>query len=269
MEVAGSDRLSDGQDRQGDMPGRRGPRPARSDEAQVWLRLLGGFEVVVGGAEVDLGYGVGARMVKLVALNGPLPAEEVIEALWPDTPAAVGRSRLASTLSRLRRPAGAEIVVRRRDQLVLGEGVESDLGNFLAASAEALAARRAEDPRADEIAGRALSFYGGMLLPADRYADWATISRELVRVRYVALLDLLAVGAASRGDVAEAVARLEQAIEADPHDEQRYLAACCLLAERGWRTRALAMVARSRAMLAGLGMSASAELEALDNRLRS
>ena len=83
-----------------------------------------------------------------------------------------------------------------------------DATTFERAAVEALAAPEAER---GGLARTALSRYTGDLLPADRYAAWATEARERLRQRYLELLDALAADARERGDLDEAVRLLSAA----------------------------------------------------------
>lgn len=253
----------------GGLERRLGPRPTPKPDFPLWIRVLGDFQVRVDGRLVDAGQSVAAQVLKIVAISGRISAEQVIDWVWPQAGEDSARERLSSVLGRLRRAAGRPLIARGAEGLVLANGSQSDLSAFSAAGSAALQALALNDPRAPALGSSALGLYGGVLLPGDLYADWAVAPREKARSLYLRLLDLLAQEAASRGDTARAVSRLEQAITEDPHDESRYLQAALLLAERGWRSRAVETVRRARKMLNSLGLVPGGELAALEGRLSS
>lgn len=240
-------------------------RPATSPSSlPVSVRALGGFEVLRGGAAVDFPPGRATQLVKLIAASGGrLGAEAAIEALWPETDPTGGRGRLRVVLTRLRKTAG-ELIVRDGDALAFGGGAEIDARAF------ELEARRALAGGVDAVAlaRSALARYAGTLLLDDRYEPWASEPRERLARCQLALLDLLAADAGSRGETDEAVRLLEQAIEADRYDERRYLAAARLLLSQGRRGRALDLLRSAAAALRELELETSAEHRALARAAR-
>lgn len=248
-------------------------KPIVVDESGVTtVRLLGGFEVRRGSAPLELPTGTVATVVKVVALRAVIAVEELIEILWPDTDPAVGRERLRTVLARVRRALGPGVVVRDDEAVTLSPAAEVDARTFderarAAISMAAVAgASEADRARAAEIA---LAGYGGELLPADRFADWAVAPRERLRHQYLALLDVVAEHAERSGDIQHTLQCLESGIEAEPYEEQRYLRAARLLAEDGRRGTALAMLQRAEAAAASLGVSPSNDVVALRRMLRN
>jgi DNA-binding SARP family transcriptional activator len=167
---------------------------------------------------------------------------------------------LRNLLNRLRTSCG-DLVERVGETLVLGPG-EVDAEGFERAAAAALAGSADERPG---LARTALARYKGDLLPGERYEPWATAPRERLRRRYLELLDLLAEDAVERGDVDEAIRLLDQAQEAEPLDEDRYMRAAELLLFQGRRGSAQSLVERASAVREQLGLGESERL----NRLRA
>ncbi len=228
------------------------------DETSEWtIRLLGGFWVEHSGQVIDVGERVLARVVKLVAVRGRIPAEELCEELWPELAPGSGGVRLRSRLASLRRVAGEGLIVRKGAYLSLGPSVTVDANTFSQAAANALRAGKDGSHEASDLAHKALGHYSGELLPADRYLDWSDVLREKVRRQYLELLDFLAQDAVKAGDLEAAMRRIEEAIATEPYDEERYLQAVRLLAERGLNARARGMVQRARRMTSELGMPPS------------
>ena len=239
-----------------------------ADTAIGWsVRMLGGFSVIRDGHETDFGERIISRMIKVVALRGRIPAEELCELLWPEAPPGAGAVRLRSRLASLRRVTGGGLIERNGAFLVICPAVRVDVALFAEAAVAALTAVRRGDSGAVDLGCAALELYGGELLPADRYLDWTDFMREKLQRQYLAVLDFLAGEAASSGNIDRAINRLEEAIFADPYDEDRYVTAITLLVQCNMRPRALDMCRRARHMLATLGVNPSAALERAESAL--
>jgi len=223
------------------------------------LQLLGTFSLRDGAVDRTPQHGHPATLVKLLALRGPLAADELTDGLWPDLDAATGRARLRNTLNRLRGRSG-NVVERRGETIALSVDVEIDVAGFDAATDRALDAPPHE--RAG-LARRAAALYRGELLPGDRYADWAAAARERLRRRYLALVDLLAADAEARGDIDEAVRQLDAGMAIEPLDEERPVRAARLLLVQGRRASARDVVRRAVAVVDELGVAPGVELDAL------
>ena len=214
------------------------------------LRMLGGFRLEAGGDDVTPQPGQPAQLVKLLALRGSVPVDEMIDLLWPDADLTTGRSRLRNLLNRLRSRSG-DVVQRDGELLVLASSVEVDAATFEALAAAALDAEPHLQPGAARLA---VAAYGGALLPTDQFEDWAAAPRERLARRILRLHDLLADDAADRGDVDEAVRQLEAGAAIDPLDESRLVRAADLLLAGGGRLAARRMLDRAIAVLDELGL---------------
>lgn len=168
----------------------------RSDTPPLEIRLLGTFEIRLGGRAVDLS---GARpraraLLRLLSLNaGTLVHHETIEAaMWPEAgPEAASRNLhvAMATLRRIVEPTatrGSFQVLRREGdayRLALPDGAEVDLVRF----DRALGAGRAAQDRADDDGAlrwfqEALELYKGELLPEDGPAEWVADRRDVARL---------------------------------------------------------------------------------------
>lgn len=237
-----------------------GPEPAPDGAARIGVRVLGRFAVLVDGRPVDPLEGRPGQLVKLLAVAGrELPIDEVVEAMWPDADPDVGRRRLRNVVARVRASCG-DLVLRTDEALSLDPEAEVDLARF---EADARAALAAAPGSQESLVRAALGRYAGELLPADRYEDFTAAPRERVLLRHLALLDRLAALTAERGDIDEALALHEEAIAAEPLDEQRYRAAIEVALRYGRRDRAIRLVERALATEAELADEPSPELAAL------
>ena len=234
--------------------GSHSARALAAGSGRVRLRCLGEQLATRGGRELALPPGrPTVALMAVVAAGGRMPAEQLIDLLWPDADLEAGRGRLRNVLSRLKAVA-VDLLQRQGDIIRLGPEVEVDMTLFEAEARQAMALARAEPDRAAAIARNAAGRYRGPALPDERYEDWAVSARERTRSLYLRLLDLLAADAERHEQVDEAIRLLEQAIDVEPYDEDRYARAAILLRSQGRVGSARAMLNRCRVALAELGL---------------
>jgi DNA-binding SARP family transcriptional activator len=227
------------------------------------VRLLGDFGVTASGSALEWTRSVPALAVKYVATcGGMVHVEQLLDILWPDVDAETGRTRLRNVLARVRATAGP-LLERSGDTVSLATGTEIDAQEFDAFVERAL--RASDRVEAARWAAEAVVRYRGELLPFDRYAEWTIVPRERLRQRYLTALDIAVGAAVEDGDTEKALAHLERAIEADPHDESRYVAAARLHLRAGRRARASELLARARRVADELGVAAPPDLADLDD----
>ena len=179
---------------------------------QVEIFLLGGFRTVVGGVEVPSAAWSQRRardLVKLLALapRRRMHREQVIDALWPDLPAAAGGGNLRKAVHFARRALGWEEAVAIVDgmiELAPGATVEVDSERF---EREALSAQRSCS--VNQFV-EAADVYTGDLLPEDLYEPWSEEARANLRRRY--------------SQVLRAGMQWERLVEVDPLDESAHRA---------------------------------------------
>ena len=223
---------------------------------EIHVTLLGRFAVTVGGvpvAEAGWKRRHAAAVVKVLALapGRRLHREQVIDLVWPGDTIAEAVPKLHKAAHFARRAIGVpDSVVLRGDQVVLcpGGNVTVDAVRFGELARRALAAGDAAAAR------EALALYGGELLPADRYEEWAETRREQLSQSHLDLLRL--------DGQWEAVAEL------DPGDERAHLALMRRHAANGDRHAALRQFDRlDRALRQELGLAPGPEASALRDRL--
>lgn len=241
----------------------RNDGPPNENSQCAWkVKLLGGLEIVGPAGRVRL-EGRPAQLVKMVALaGGPVPAEQVMEELWPGVDLGTGRERLRVVLHRLPRDP-VPVVERNGDALKLGPEVSVDAAAFEATASNALSADRRGLPTAPGLGEAALALYPADLLPEDLYDDCVAGPRERLRRRRLEVLDMLADHSARQHDAVRAISYLADAVAADPVDERRQVALGRLLLEAGRRGAVLELVERVERLGAELGIQPSAELAAL------
>src|SRR5439155_8408864 len=223
----------------------------------IHVTLLGRFAVTVGGApvaEASWNRRQAAAVVKVLALapGRRLHREQVIDRVWPEDTIAEAVPKLHKAAHFARRALGVpDAVVLRGDQVVLcpGGSVTVDAVRFEELARRALAA-------GDTAAAcEAIALYGGELLPADRYEEWAETRREQVRQNHLDLLRL--------------AGRWEAVAELDPGDEHAHLALMRRHAANGDRHAALRRQfdRLDRALRQELGVAPGPEASALRDRL--
>jgi len=220
------------------------------------IRVLGDFEITVDDRTVSAGWRLrkAEALVKLLALRPrhEVHAEQLMDVLWPDLDVDAARNQLRKALHVARRaldsdPAATTRFVVRRDQsLALRDA-------WVDATAFEEAAGRARRERSIEAYEEALDSYGGELLPADRYEEWAVEGRRRYEAEAVDLAEELAGLLMAEGRLGEAEQRLALAMEIRPWDED--------LVGAMMRTQALAgRVGRALATYRGLAATKREEL---------
>jgi DNA-binding SARP family transcriptional activator len=224
-------------------------------EVLIKIRLLGRFEVAVDGGAVDNSGWTrrhAATLVKLLALapGRRMHREEVLDAVWPDDDIDDAVPKLHKAAHFARRATGcADAIVLRNEtaELVADSVVEIDAVAFETSARAALAARDTAGAR------RALTMYGGELLPQDRYEDWAAPRREQINQLHLELL---------RFDE-----RWQDLADLDPGDEGAHLELMRRYIAAGDRHAALRQFERlDRVLRRELGVAPSSQAVALRDR---
>jgi DNA-binding SARP family transcriptional activator/pimeloyl-ACP methyl ester carboxylesterase len=243
---------------------------AQAGAPSFQLFLLGGFKLHAhDGLAIDRlwRHRKAKALLKLLALqpNRAAHREAVIEALWPDSNPGTGANNLHQTLFRIRRKVGDQtIVALRGDMVALSPDLWIDVEAFRAACIDPQA--QADVARCE----RALSIYGGPLLPEDTYEDWTADPRDQLAALYRALLLHVAGLQASAGDFAGAERRLRDAIASDHLDEEANSRLMRLLDAAGELRRALAQYRSFQSALREeLGVEPSEATTALAEKIRA
>jgi predicted ATPase/Tfp pilus assembly protein PilF len=169
-------------------PVRHGMLRSMADAPQPHVTLLGGFAAEAGGSRVpDSAWRLrkAKELVKLLALadGHRLHREQAMDVLWPDRDPAAAANNLNQAVHAARRALGAEAITLHEGLLRLEADVDVELFERAAADARS-------EPTAQACV-RALSFYGGELLPENRYDDWASLERERLAALHAGLEQLL------------------------------------------------------------------------------
>lgn len=245
-----------------------GPATTRRSEGARYeweVSLLGGFSVRRHGQAVPLPPSLAAQGLKIVALRRRVPVDELVELLWPEAGPGVGTRRLRNVLWRVRAACG-DLLRREGPFVSLDAETQTDVTAFRRLAEQALD-RDCPSATAAKRAREALDLYHGELLPGDRYADWAALTRDSLSRLHGHLLQLLLADAMANNHAPEALGVLDRLIDQDPYEEQHYMRAAELHARNGSRGAALSMLARAERMLADLGVPPSPALRQLRSSL--
>jgi DNA-binding SARP family transcriptional activator len=226
------------------MPALAGP----ASIAQVELRLAGTFRVVRDGTELTDGQ-IGSRksrtLLKLLAVRRPalVPAEVIIEVLWPAGAPAAPEQNVATLVSRLRAVLGADLIQGgRAGYRLAGPNAVVDLDEAARFCAQAEGKLDRAPAVARAAAERTLRLLAaGTALGEEPYAEWADPAREQLRELQRRARLAAAEAALATGEPRLAAGYAEAAIAADPLDETAHRWYMSAAAAAGEQARALAV----------------------------
>lgn len=258
---------------------RRGIRPGQAGVTvahwpwPVKVRTLGRFSVEVGGVMLA-SPGRSQRkplellkaLVTLADRGRSVSTGRLIQTLWPDAAGDKAGQALRTTLHRLRKMIGQDVVITTD-----GGGLGLDSGQVwvdLWALEEAVAELENGDPDRMPSLERVLNLYDGPFLVQED-AVWVLGKRERVVGRLGRLLTQKGQALLEAGDHAGAVGVYERAVELEPLSERYYRGLMAAHAAGGKTADALEAYMRCRRVLAKrLGALPSKETEALHAAVR-
>jgi DNA-binding SARP family transcriptional activator len=207
-------------------------------EARLCVSLFGSIEVRCCGRrlhpDVWRTRKHAALLKILVGERGQVvPADRLIEWLWPDLPPHAGRANLYVGISLLRRvlepglptPADSAYILTCHSGYLFDSSSDCwiDVDEFKVHISDAqVHLRQGNRSQAIRAYEAAASLYGGDYLADDLYEDWAIGPREQLREQYLDLLSELHRLYLAEGDAAAALSRARQALVLDPCREQAH-----------------------------------------------
>jgi predicted ATPase/DNA-binding SARP family transcriptional activator len=249
-------------------------RASAAAPERLEFRLLGPLEALAGGGAVPLG---GPKQRALLAhlllrAGEAVPADELVDALWPDDPPASARHAVHVYVSRLRRALGdpSRIEARSRAYRLRAQPDEVDLGRFRRLVAEARQAL------AEDYAGRATAslcdaldlWRGRAVADLDGEPGVRELVLELEEER-LAAIELRVLAELETGRAAELVSELEELLAEHPARERFHADLMLALHRAGRRDHALDAYARARRVLLDeLGLEPSPVLQELAAAIR-
>lgn len=186
---------------------RIGPEAAEAQGRAGSLRLLGPFELHVGGQAVAAGP-IESRILALAAIHDdPLSRRRVAATLWPRVAPARAAARLRSAIYRLHRLAPQLLLGAATPRLALSDGVGCDVRDLQRWAHSVIA------ERADDRAG--VPPQSGELLPG--WQDpWVLLHRERLRQLQIEALEVLAIRLGGSGRHEQAAAAGRAAVQLAP-----------------------------------------------------
>jgi DNA-binding SARP family transcriptional activator len=190
------------------------PLTAVAREADIYVRMLGPFDVFVAGERVSRWRSLKGRALfqfLLLHADRPVRREVLMETFWPQHSHRSARNNLNVSFYGLRQsldPSGRlACIVYKEDCYQLNSELSwwIDKSEFLIA---VNAARPADDPRnAILVYKRAIALYRGQLLDGERTSDWYLSEQHHLRELYLQAVEQL-------GELLLDAHALEQAVEA-------------------------------------------------------
>lgn len=241
------------------------------------IRLLGPFEIEREGQPLpdSVWHTQQAKQVLkilILARGRPVPAERLMEWLWPGANPETTATTLRSTVHALRRVLEPERAPREPSRYVVtrspgyafvpDDAVWVDLYTFELLLDQAARARHPGHKR--HLLTQALELYRGDLLEEDPYAEWVLLERERLREQYLDALLELAELHAQAGDLHRAIAACRRALARDEYREATYRALMRYQVMAGDVAAALTTYERCRRMLQEeFGVEPTAQTQAL------
>jgi predicted ATPase/DNA-binding SARP family transcriptional activator/DNA-binding CsgD family transcriptional regulator len=247
----------------------------RTEAVRIWL--LGGFRVAVGSRTVQESawrLRKAASLVKLLALapGHRMHREQAMNLLWPESDKKAASNNLRQTLHAARRaltsdPAEGSRYMASEDESLALCPAGSLWVDVKAFEQAASTASRSHEPTAYEVA---LDLYGGELLPADRYEEWAKEYGQRLRETRLSLLLGLARIYEERADYNSAAEALRVVVSEQSTREEAHAGLMRLYALMGSKREALAQYERlEEALQEALGTEPSASSRALKEEITS
>ncbi|MFZ5587710.1 MAG: BTAD domain-containing putative transcriptional regulator [Thermodesulfobacteriota bacterium] len=242
-----------------------GGRLRRAGLPVLHLRTLGGFEARLGDTVMAGGKAWGGAqaplLLKALLAHGgrKAPRDVLMEALWPEAPAAAAENSFKVALHRLRRALEPDLgkefgsaYVQMENNLVSLDAdlCHVDVGEFRRLLDQGRELEAAGDAKgAIERYRRGAELYRGDFLAQDLYLVWAEAPRRRLKEDYVDLLLRLAGLHERLGALGKAAEACRKAIAADPCQEQAYQRLMAILDGRGQRSQAIQVYEQCRRAL--------------------
>lgn len=256
----------------------RAPAPIENWPWQVKIHTLGRFAVLASGDELRFDGKAQRKPLELlkvlIALGGrDVPANSLIDALWPEPTQGDGQKALDITIHRLRKLLGADETVQVGDRRVTidAELVWVDAAALEHTLAPLVAAPRAADPAIELLeaaAPQVLHLYCGPFLAGESGRAWCMPMRNRLDGRFQRYALRLGEHWESRREWQRAAVLYQRVVELDPLAEAFYRRQMACLGTQGLRAEAIEVYRRCRQMLSvTLGVAPTSETDAAYRRL--
>jgi len=191
------------------MAAERSPRRPGDGQEAAHLTLIGEFELIIGGQQLNLPHGAERLLTYLALADRPVSRTRLAGTLWVDGSDRGAAKSLRSTLWRIRH-AGAHLVLARDDRLRLYPDVTVDVADLTD-----LAKRLIRQPGSEALARLPLLVECVELLP-DWSDEWVVADRERYRLLRLEALERAASALMDRRHFADAIIAALAAVQAEP-----------------------------------------------------
>ncbi|MDH5734789.1 MAG: bacterial transcriptional activator domain-containing protein, partial [Gammaproteobacteria bacterium] len=208
----------------------------------------------------------------LIAFGGRDVHEETLSsALWPDADGDVAHQNFATTLHRVRKDIGNEVLLLRQNHLSLNpDFCWIDIWALKRSLSEIEKSLMNERPVLIELVNRAISLYQGPFLGADEHQFWILPAREQMRNKYLGILNKLGDRFCQINEYQLAMDCYQKGLEVDDLSESHYQGLLNCHVMQGNRAEGLSVYQRCYKRLAeGLGIAPSKKTEELRFRLEN
>lgn len=256
----------------------RAPAPIDNWPWPVKIHTLGRFAVFANGDEIRFGGKAQRKPLELlkalIALGRrDVPADSLIDALWPEPTQGDGQKALDITIHRLRKLLKSEESVQVSDRRVTLDAarVWVDATTLEDTLAPLVAAPQVADPAIELLEAAApmvLHLYRGPFLAGESGTAWYMPMRNRLDGRFQRFALRLGQHFESRRDWQRAAALYQRVVELDPLAETFYRRQMVCLGAQGLRAEGVEVYRRCRQMLSvTLGVAPASETDAAYRRL--
>jgi predicted ATPase/DNA-binding SARP family transcriptional activator len=233
---------------------------------ELEVRILGPFEVVVAGRQVEVPGAKRQALVACLALRGGrvVPTDTLVEALWGSDLPATPRNAVQHHVARLRPALGADMIRLAADGYAL-EGALVDAIAFEELLVAARAALRAGDAHgAAATVAETLSLWRGPALLGLPQSTWATAEATRLDALRLDALEVQFEAALALGEHADVGVAIRKALEESPFRERLWGQLMLSLYRSGRQADALEVFQEARRVLMEeLGLEPGPELRRL------
>jgi predicted ATPase/DNA-binding SARP family transcriptional activator len=234
------------------------------------IRLLGPFEVVVGGRQAALTGSKRHAMLAMLALQQGrvVTIDALVDALWGHDLPAVPRNAVQHHVTRLRAALGQDTIVASPDGYALSDATVDALRFEELLSAARAAIREGDKLRAGDAVSAALALWRGPALQGLTDTAWVSAeARRLDALRVDALEEQFEV-ALARGEERAVVADVRSALAENPFRERLWGQLMLALYRSGRQADALEVFQEARRVLSDqLGLEPGPELRRLQEAI--
>jgi predicted ATPase/DNA-binding SARP family transcriptional activator len=220
--------------------------------SSLQIRLLGPFEVLVGGRPAEVTGPKRHALLALLAVRGGrvVPVEVLVDAVWGEQVPAVPRNAVQHHVSRLRAGLGAESIVAAPDGYAL-VGATVDALRFEELLARARSVGRAGDAgQAGELVAQALALWRGRPLQGLPDSPWVGAEAARLEGLRTDALEEQFEAALALGEHTEVVGRIRRVLAEHPFRERLWGQLLVALYRSGRQAEALEAFGQARRLLA-------------------